>query len=372
MKPTTSFDIDWLSDQSHILSAESLLKDYHQKDIFNEPGLIWLKTSGTTSNHEKWIGLKKQAILASAHSVNQFIKVNEKDIWLNTLPLYHIGGLSILARSHLSGSVVYNRSIKPWSPLTFNQHIQSTQASLISLVPTQVYDIVQAKMSCPKTVRAVFVGGGHLTPELYKKARQLNWPLLTTYGMTEMSSQVATAELSSLDNQEYPKLKLLAHIKAKLNKDSLLLLDGPSKYTYKVTIINHNIEVQKADDYITTEDQVELKESYLNFKQRISDRVKVLGYLVDKSSLNKKLSSLAESKKFDPRKFVIQNMKNTRRENDLVVFFEDYHFSQIQNLIDDLNKNLKTYEKIQRIYRVNLLERTELGKFKSQLKIFRQ
>lgn len=371
MKPTTSFEIDWLSDQSHILSVDSVLKDYHQNDIFNEPGLIWLKTSGTTSDHEKWIGIKKQAILASAKAVNQFINISQKDIWLNILPLYHIGGLSILARSFLSNTKVFTRTIKPWSPLAFSQHIQSTKASLISLVPTQVYDLVQAKITCPKSVRIVFVGGGHLTPELYIKARELNWPILTTYGMTEMSSQVATAELSSLNTLSYPKLKLLPHIKAKVNDHSILLLDSLSKYSYKV-IVNENIEIEKAHDYITTEDQVELNDSYLTFKQRVSDKVKVLGYLVDKASLNKSLSNLVESKNLDPRKFVIQNIKNSRRDNDLVVFFEDYHFSQVQNLILELNSLLKSYEKIQRVYRVNVLERSELGKIKSQLKIFRQ
>lgn len=372
MKPTTSFEIDWLSDQSHILSADSLLKDYHKKDIFKEPGLIWLKTSGTTSNTEKWIGIKKQGILASANAVNQFIKINDKDIWLNILPLYHIGGLSILARSFLSNSKVFTRSIKPWSPMVFNQQIVATKASLISLVPTQVYDLVHAKIKCPESVRVVFVGGGHLTPDLYLKARELNWPLLTTYGMTEMSSQVATAELNSLNTLSYPKLKLLSHIKAKVNDNSILLLDGLSKYSYKVTVNKNKIDVEKAASFIETEDQVELNESYLTFKQRVSDKVKVLGYLVDKSALNKSLSVLAESKNIDPRKFVIQTMKNSRRDNDLIVFFEDYHFSQIQKLIIELNNSLKSYEKIQRVYRVESLERTELGKLKSQLKIFGQ
>ena len=98
----------------------------------------------------------------------------------------------------------------------------------------------------------------------------------------------------------------------------------------------------------------------------------MLGYLVDKAALNKSLSALAESKQLDSRKFVVQNMKNSRRDNDLVVFFEDYHFSQVQKLILELNSHLKSYEKIQRVYRVNTLERSELGKIKSQLKIFRQ
>ena len=40
-------------------------------------------------------------------------------------------------------------------------------------------------------------GGGALDPSLYKQARDLGWPLLPSYGLTECGSQVATASLSS-------------------------------------------------------------------------------------------------------------------------------------------------------------------------------
>lgn len=369
----TSFNIDWLSQQSHILSSEGKLKEYQKNDVFLEPGLIWLKTSGTTTtdSSEKWIGIQKQAILASAKSVNNYINVSSNDIWLNTLPLYHIGGLSIEARSFLSGSKTIHCPITPWNTKVFYQNILSSNASLISLVPTQVYDLVKDQVTCPDTIRAVFVGGGYLSSELYLKGRGLGWPLLTTYGMTEMSSQVATAELATLDEINYPKLKLLPHIKAKLSPENLLMLSSPSMYKYKVKVKNEQVEVERAKEFITTEDQVELNDKYLNFIQRKSDRIKVAGYLVDKLQLNKQLTKLIEQNGMDSRCFTIQNIKNLRRENDLILFFENYRFDEIQDIIQQFNKPLKPAEQIRRLYRVNKLERTELGKLKSQLEIFR-
>ena len=65
--------------------------------------------------------------------------------------------------------------------------------TLTSLVPAQVFDLVNAGLKPPHILRAVLVGGGRLEDALYQKATALGWPLLPGYGMTEAASQIATA-----------------------------------------------------------------------------------------------------------------------------------------------------------------------------------
>ena len=44
--------------------------------------------------------------------VNRHIEATESDTWFNVLPLFHVGGLSILVRAFLSGASVVNGRIK--------------------------------------------------------------------------------------------------------------------------------------------------------------------------------------------------------------------------------------------------------------------
>ena len=62
-----------------------------------------------------------------------------------------------------------------------------------SLVPAQVLDLVRAGLRPPPVLRAIVVGGGAISAELYRDARALGWPVLPSYGMTECCSQIATA-----------------------------------------------------------------------------------------------------------------------------------------------------------------------------------
>ena len=170
---------------------------------------IFILSSGTTNSSVqdfKWIALSKSAFLTSASEVNRHLgsgqSSNRKDICLHVLPDFHVGGLSILARSYLSGASVV-RLLK-WNVREFESLIIERKVTLTSLVPAQIFDLVQCQIQCPVSMRAVLVGGGALTVELYKKGRALGWPLLATYGMTEACSQIATSELDA--NYRLPEI----------------------------------------------------------------------------------------------------------------------------------------------------------------------
>ena len=137
--------------------------------------------------------------MVSARVVNRHLKCVAGDRWLIALPLTHVAGIAVLARS-FCGSFSIVKMPGAWNPKVFQNVLKTEKITLSALVPAQVYDVVGSGLSAPDSLRAVLVGGGALSPSLYRKARGLGWPLLPSYGLTELCSQAAVAGLSSVKN----------------------------------------------------------------------------------------------------------------------------------------------------------------------------
>ncbi len=125
--------------------------------------------------------------LSSAIAVNNILKPGAGDRWLWSLPAFHIGGLAILWRSFVAGSTVQLVS----RDRSMAQQLLVAPPTLISLVPTQLYDLVNEGLRCPAAVRDVIVGGARLNADLLANAIELGYPIRTTYGMTETSSMIS-------------------------------------------------------------------------------------------------------------------------------------------------------------------------------------
>ena len=179
------------------------------------PGHIWLSTSGSSA--PKWVGLSKEALLASAAAVNAHLQSSHTDLWVNPLPHFHVGGLGILARSYLSGAACHDYKIDhpgKWCATDFYRYLEEKQCTLTSLVPAQLQDLVQRGWKAPPLLRGVIIGGGATLPELFERAAALEWPILPSYGMTECASQIATAPLGCWKEKQFPSLPLLSHVQA--------------------------------------------------------------------------------------------------------------------------------------------------------------
>lgn len=157
-------------------------------------GLLY--TSGTTGTPKAaaltWSNLFHSAI-ASAFRLGTL----PNDRWFLTLPLHHIGGLSILYRSALYGSAV----ILPDFPnddfdlSILMTRLQETQPTLISLVPTMLHRLLERAGAdgFPASLRVILLGGAGASPALLQRALAAGLPIAATYGLTEAASQVATA-----------------------------------------------------------------------------------------------------------------------------------------------------------------------------------
>lgn len=152
-------------------------------------------TSGTS-------GKPKGALLtygnfeASAAASAYNLGVDPRDRWLACLPLFHVGGLSILLRSAMYGTtaVVHER----FDEAAVNAALRDDRITVLSVVPTMLQRMLAAdRDGFPSSVRAVLVGGGPVAPALLEDAMARGLPVLQTYGLTETASQVTT--LSSAD-----------------------------------------------------------------------------------------------------------------------------------------------------------------------------
>lgn len=271
------FEVDWESDESHAFINPRLMVEPISSPL---KGHILLTTSGTESL--KWVALSKKALLTSADAVNRHIGATTKDIWINALPHFHVGGLSIYARAYLGKTFVWRFDAK-WNAKEWAQFVEEKRGSLTSLVPTQLWDLVQQGIAPPKWLRVIFIGGQDLPSELYERAKKAGWPIVPTFGMTEMSSQIATATLDD------PTLRLLSHVEAKVDGEGRLSLKSPALFT---CYFDPDFRDPKQEGWFTTDDRVALNEGLLTPLGRFRDVIKINGEQVALFQLEKLLNEL--------------------------------------------------------------------------------
>ena len=149
-----------------------------------------LFTSGTTGR-PKGVRLTYGNVWSGAVASSLHLGHHLDDAWLAVLPLFHIGGLSILFRGALTGTPVHlHERFDPEHALA----AMDAGASLVSLVPTMLASLLEARGSgeWPRTLRCVLLGGSATPAALIEACLARNIPVAPTYGLTEASSQVTT------------------------------------------------------------------------------------------------------------------------------------------------------------------------------------
>lgn len=322
-----------------------------EKISFELPGHIFLTTSGT--ERLKWVALSKKAFLASAEAVNQHIGATTKDIWINSLPNYHVGGLSIYARAYLGKTFVYRFDDK-WNARQWAQFVDEKRGSLTSLVPTQLWDLIQEKITPPKYLRCIFIGGQKLPLELYEKAKAAGWPIAPTYGMTEMCSQIATASLES------PELKILPHVEAKVNASGRLVIKSPALFT---GYLSPSFKDPKIEGWFETDDLALFDGKIVTPQGRFNDVIKINGELVNLFQLERLLDDLKMRLNITAETALIPKA-DPRSGYRLHLFHTS---SDILPLIELYNTQVAPFSRIQGNTSLSTLPKNTLGKIAKTL-----
>ncbi len=332
---------------------------------------VLFQSSGSTGN-PKWVALSHSALETSAQACNRHLDAGARDVFGLAIPKFHVGGYALTLRAQMCGATLVEFP-GAWSAPRFRDWLSEYSVSLISLVPAQVYDLIRAGLSSPESLRAAVVGGGALPPSLYLEARKLGWPLLPSYGLSECASQVATAELSSLDQkvlaplssplfpQLFPKAKLLSHIRAEQVEPLRVRILSQSLMSFYLSEESEGFSLRdpKESEYLVLPDKVELEDSFVKVCGRWEEEYKVLGEWIRWDFLKKKFQELAYQSQLFLR-VEIALLSDERRGNLIALLCEQFD-QAAKLLVEEFNREVFPFERITHFYE-GILPRSSLGK----------
>lgn len=343
------------------------------------PDHYWLLSSGSTSARAaKVVGLSRAALRVSAAAVNAHLEAGAADVWGLGLPTFHVGGLGILVRAELAGARVADLTPalegRGFSEAArgFARRVFEEEVTLLSLVPTQVFDLVDQGIPAPPALRAVVIGGAALAPDLYRRARALGWPLLPSFGMTECASQIATAELASLmattdlaslTAVDVPRLRVLSHCEVGVDAESCLWVRSAALLTgifERDAAGAWSFRDPKMDGALRTQDRVELTDGlWLKPLGRVTDFVKIKGEGVDLASLRERF--FADWSPEERARAEIVDLPDDRDGARLALVLEGRTGAAVEQRLQAWNLGAFPPERLE-ARSIDLLPRTELGK----------
>ncbi|HEY0778538.1 MAG TPA: o-succinylbenzoate--CoA ligase [Gemmatirosa sp.] len=209
--------------------------------LAHDPGdvLAILYTSGTT-------GRPKGAMLTVGNfwwsAVGSALNLGAQpdDRWLACLPLFHVGGLSIVLRTAIYGATAVVHDA--FDPAAVNQAIDADGVTLVSVVAVMLQRMLDAReadgggRAYPPALRAVLLGGGPAPAPLLERCAAEGVPVVQTYGLTETCSQIATLapgdalrKLGSAGRALYPNaLRVVAGVRdAAADEAGEIVVRGP-------------------------------------------------------------------------------------------------------------------------------------------------
>jgi o-succinylbenzoate---CoA ligase len=221
----------FLNDQSWSppLSAAPHLKD--NSVPVNAPALA-IFTSGST-------GKPKAALLSfgnlyyNALGSNENIPFQPDDRWLLSLPLYHVGGLGILFRAFIAGGTV----VIPDLGADLASTIESHQITHLSLVTTQLHRLLAepARPTRFRSLKAILLGGSTVPTPLITRSLEANLPICTSYGLSEMGSQVTTTQPHDSPGRLSSSGRILKYRQIKISPESEILVRGETRFVGYLT-----------------------------------------------------------------------------------------------------------------------------------------
>jgi O-succinylbenzoic acid--CoA ligase len=306
-------------------------------------------TSGTTAA-PKWIVHSQDGLDWCADTVNKHLACTTNDVWGLALPEFHVGGYCLTHRAKRVGGRLA-RFAQRWSPHDFTDWVTKEKVTVTSLVPTQIHDLVTAQREAPPTLRLALIGGDRLEEAVYYKARQLGWPLILSYGMTETAGLIAASTLAGTGLKPLPGWDL------GFDAAEALTISGPGLFKGYLTAEG----LQESDRTFKTSDRARLVDDHLQILGRADDQVKILGELVDLAKIRQNLATL-----FPNTNFIVVPLPDERRGFELVPVFESPQNEEILARFSEWNARQPPFARLREPVFLAPWPRTALGKVDRQ------
>tara|TARA_Y100001935_G_scaffold30137_3_gene23567 strand:+ start:2059 stop:3594 length:1536 start_codon:yes stop_codon:yes gene_type:complete len=233
LKRKTELHTITLDINTDVKNEKEYLSETSQEDV-----AMILHTSGTTSR-PKMVPLSQKNLLASAKNISKTLNLNEYDICLNIMPMFHIHGLiaAILAPIYESGTIItpsgfdalkFFRWLNDFKP-TWYTAVPTMHQAILARAPRNI-DIIKnnqlkfirsSSASLPATV-------------MEKLEKTFNTCVIESYGMTEATHQMTSNPLP-------PNKRKAGSVGLAAGPEVALLLDGKILHNIKE---NQNITGQ--------------------------------------------------------------------------------------------------------------------------------
>jgi O-succinylbenzoic acid--CoA ligase len=189
------------------------------------PGAIICVTTSGSEGRRRTVPLTMDNIVASIEASARRLGTSSADRWLLSLPIDHIGGLSVLYRSFAAGGTVV---VAPFSG--HEDLVRATKPTIASVVPTMLHRLLEGPPSVVEAIGTFLVGGGPLRPSLLERARVAGADVAATYGSTETASQVATTAPGEPVRHAGYVGAPLDGFEVGIDADDTIVVDGPAVF----------------------------------------------------------------------------------------------------------------------------------------------
>ena len=248
--------------------------------------ILW--TSGT-GGRPRGIALTDANFDASIGAATDRLRLGPDDRWLASLGIAQIGGLVLVLRAGATGASVTARG--RFRPEEVAALVDAGSVTHASLVPTMLRQLLDLRNDRPAaTLRCILVGGAHCPRTLVERAVRAGFPLALTYGMTESTSQAATAPPELVRSKPGTVGSPLEGTEIRVDERGEVMLRGP---TVAAGYVGADLPLA-ADGWLRTGDLGEIDaDGHLWITGRRSDRIVTGGVNVDPVEIEDVLRSHA-------------------------------------------------------------------------------
>ncbi len=151
-------------------------------------------TSGTTGR-PRGVVVTDSGMSALNSGAARRLELGPDDVWSLYLSPAHVGGLALIHRAAFTGAAIHlPERFSARGLLKDAANGLCTHASLVPTMLSRLVDHMETERAgAPERLRCLLVGGAGTPSDLLDRAMALNLPIALTYGLSQASSQVATA-----------------------------------------------------------------------------------------------------------------------------------------------------------------------------------
>jgi O-succinylbenzoic acid--CoA ligase len=154
-----------------------------------------LCSSGSTGVPKMFLHTVQNHALSACGSAEN-IPFGEGDCWLASLPLYHTGGYAIFFRAFVGQAAIALPRSLSFDVASFTESLEQFPITHCSLVATQLYHLLRSNQAVEqlRRLKAILLGGSAIPETLIDQALVQGLRIYTSYGSTEMASQITTTK----------------------------------------------------------------------------------------------------------------------------------------------------------------------------------